>query len=172
MSLPSYQTAPPRNTVRNGAPRRSRTCNLLIRSQMLYPIELEAHVSRKTGNTIANVGSHGKHKFSKNICLGREWEERTKRKRKRARYAPPILHWVWGCWLLCRRQEAVAKLCLDRIGRMIKMRQLQKLFCFRYCEVRSFGSSKFFVETFRLKAPKGRWHTDGALCYWLREAKL
>ena len=28
----------------NGAPDRSRTYNLLIRSQMLYPIELRAHI--------------------------------------------------------------------------------------------------------------------------------
>ena len=27
----------------NGAPDRNRTCNLLIRSQVLYPIELRAH---------------------------------------------------------------------------------------------------------------------------------
>ena len=29
---------------KNGAPARSRTQNLLIRSQALYPIELQAHI--------------------------------------------------------------------------------------------------------------------------------
>ena len=32
-----------RKTHKSGAPGRTRTCNLLVRSQMLYPIELQVH---------------------------------------------------------------------------------------------------------------------------------
>ena len=32
-----------RDNFESGAPDRNRTCNLLIRSQVLYPIELRAH---------------------------------------------------------------------------------------------------------------------------------
>ena len=39
----------PAQTEQNGVPGRSRTCNLLIRSQMLYPIELQV---RKTQGLI------------------------------------------------------------------------------------------------------------------------
>ena len=34
---------------KNGAPERSRTPNLLIRSQTLYPIELRAHIKKLNG---------------------------------------------------------------------------------------------------------------------------
>ena len=44
----AFSASSPRQN-KNGAPGRSRTCNLLIRSQMLYPIELQA---RRTGSLI------------------------------------------------------------------------------------------------------------------------
>ncbi len=49
---PATQPSPnfgvdPKNPASSGAPVRTRTSNLLIRSQMLYPIELRVHPARK-----------------------------------------------------------------------------------------------------------------------------
>ena len=41
----------------NGAPERTRTPNLLIRSQTLYPIELRARGRRMRANSSAEVGA-------------------------------------------------------------------------------------------------------------------
>ncbi len=55
-SLPRWCPNMPQTLVDIGAPGETRTPNLLIRSQMLYPIELRAHARRAASSRAMGKG--------------------------------------------------------------------------------------------------------------------
>ena len=59
-----YKKSPERGAFFNGAPGGIRTHNLLIRSQMLYPIELRVHLTSTTEKLIQLLFLICKHYFS------------------------------------------------------------------------------------------------------------
>ena len=74
--------------LQSGAPVGSRTPNLLIRSQMLYPIELRA---REGGVKRITRAAGDKHEVAKNFAASRFWCEGAKRMR-------PSLSCRWRRW--------------------------------------------------------------------------